>query len=322
MFSSEDVTQTTEALEKLPRMFNHRSALNERRQQILQHKQTDALPLLTDTATTKLAWRQVGQVREENRRLRATLEELQVGIQQLESEQQQVQQKFAADIAVIHTGHLQEIAHYQTHLLDLMEERNRLQDEYTSLEQVQQQFTQRFEQAVAEQTQVCLQELAQAELADTTQVKLQEFVKAVETKAKLDGDRYLAEVVHLKREMGRIVDELEVDRRQLEEERRQLAALQLSAREQSEMRQKELSQRLRSRWKVASLLTAVSLIVVLIALQFACLALFHVVLAAPLTLALVFPIVLCGLVALLAVSPPLQTIRHIYQSAPRLKKSS
>ena len=46
MFSSEEVSQTTEALEKLPRTFDHRSALNERRQHILQQKQTDALPIL------------------------------------------------------------------------------------------------------------------------------------------------------------------------------------------------------------------------------------------------------------------------------------
>src|ERR1700733_1189743 len=84
MFSSEEISQTTEALDKLPRTFDRRSALNERRQHILQQKQTDVLPVLgSESPSTKWAWRQMVQLREENRRLRASLEDLRVEMQQL-----------------------------------------------------------------------------------------------------------------------------------------------------------------------------------------------------------------------------------------------
>src|SRR5690348_13225759 len=114
MFTPEEITHTTESLEQLPRTYDPRSAHAERRQQILQQKQrekqTDALPSLTSDTNGALSsspatsppssssspianatWRQVVQLREENRCLRAELETLRVQMQGRDTEKQVLQ---------------------------------------------------------------------------------------------------------------------------------------------------------------------------------------------------------------------------------------
>ena len=327
MFSSEEVTQKTEPLEKLPRTFDHRSALNERRQNILQQKQadkhTDILPSLgTEASTTKFAWRQMVQLREENRRLQAGIEDLRLELQKLSSEKAQMQCRFDEDIAVIHDGQQQEIAHYQTHLLELMDERNHLSGEYTALKTAHQDLLLRFEQTVDETLQMRIGEIAQT-LTDTnaeTPEPLLKFTRMVEAKARADGDRYLGETMHLKREVERMAETLNTERQLLDEERRQVAALQLSISEQSTLRQKVLSQRLQTRWKAIAIFTSCGSLALLVVLQFLFLALLHVQLVASVTMALLLPFILCGLLALVVASPPLQFLKHAYQSAPRRKK--
>ncbi|GHO86023.1 hypothetical protein [Dictyobacter formicarum] len=339
MFSAEEVSQTTEALEqlpqttealeKLPRTFDHRSALNERRQQILQQKQsdknTDTLPTLgAEAPGAKLAWRQVVQLREENRRLRASLEELQEGLKQLSDEKAQLQSRFDAEIAVIHSGHQQDIAHYQTHLLELMDERNRLHDEYAALKVVHQDFVQRFEQSVDEEIQQRLDALAQTLDGLNAQTKTPEslvrFAQTVGLRARSDGDRYLAEAVHIKREMERMTEALAEERQCLNEERCQLALLQQSASQQARLRQKLLDDRFRARWKAVSLSTSAGLLVLLVILQFTCLALLHVALAGMVTLALLLPILLCALLAAIMASPPVRFLKYVRESVPQRKK--
>ncbi|GLV56445.1 hypothetical protein KDH_32860 [Dictyobacter sp. S3.2.2.5] len=325
----EQLSQTTEALEKLPRTFDHRSALNERRQHILQQKQseknTDALPSLgSETPGTKFVWRQMVQLREENRRLRLSLEELQESFKQLDEEKAQLQGRFEEEVAVIHSGHQQDIVHYQTHLLELMDERNRLHDEYAALKVVQQDFAHRFEQSVDEEIQQRLNAMAQtldgleveAEMPDP----LVRFVQSAELRARSDGDRYLAEAVHLKREMERITDILAKERQHLDEERRQLAILQQSASRQAQMRQKLLDDRFRTRWKTVTLSTSAGLLLLLVISQFACLAFLHIALSGAVTLSLLLPILLCALLAAIMVSPPVRFLKHVRESVPQRKK--
>ncbi|GCE16641.1 hypothetical protein [Dictyobacter kobayashii] len=325
----EKLSQTTDALEKLPRTFDHRSALNEGRQQILQQKQsdknTDTLPPLgAEAPAVKISWRQMVQLREENQRLRATLDELQGTMQQLSDEKTQLQARFEAEIAVIHSGHQQDIAHYQTHLLELMDERNRLYDEYSALNVVQQDFAQRFERSVDEEIQQRLEALAQ--VLDTSDAgfelpdALQRFVQTVGLQARSDGDRYLAEVVHLKREVERMAESLDKERQRLDDERRQLITLQQSASEQAQLRQKTLDARFRARWKAISLSTSAGLLLLLIVLQFVCMALFHIPLAGTVTLALLMPILFCALIAIIMASPPVQILKYVRDSVPRRKK--
>lgn len=322
MFSSEEVSQTTEALEKLPRTFDHRSALNERRQHILQQKQTDALPVLgSDSPSAKWAWRQMVQLREENCRLRASLEVLRVEMQLLVTDKLTAQGGLEEKLAIVHSGHQQEIAYYQAHMLELMEERNRLQDEFVTFTQNHQDVLQRFDVMVAEETQKRLQELSETHIvSDWSSVSLQTFVQNAQARAKVNGERFLAEALHLKREVERIAEALEHEQHQLEEERQQLVVLQHGVREQSVLRQKVLDERLRLRWRAVSVLTSAGLIALLIVLQFVCLAIFRISLETPVTIAILTPVVVCMFAAFILATPPFQFIKHIYLSAPRKKK--
>ena len=325
MFSSEEISQTAETLEKLPRTFDRRSASNMRRQQILQQKQTDALPSLSsESPSAKWMWRQIVQLRAENRRLRTSLDASQTEIQQMYIKKSMAQSGLESDLAIVHSDQQQEIAHYQTHLRELMNEHNRLQDEYTAFIQTHQEVLQRFDTLVSEETQKRLQGLSETHRAtivpDGLPDPLQTFVRATEVKAKADGERFLAEVLRLKREVERITEILQHEQHQLEEERQQLMVFQHSLSEQSILRQKTLNERLRLRWQATSVLTSAGLLALLIILQFAFLAFFHVALRTPITIAILAPVIVCMILALISASPPFQFFKHMSLHVPRKKK--
>ena len=95
MLTPDETTDSTGALERLPRHFNHRDYHSGRRQQILQQKQTDALPALPADGTQGNALqRQLVVLREEHMRLQ----------QQFTDAEQ--------ELATIHRGHFQEIENY------------------------------------------------------------------------------------------------------------------------------------------------------------------------------------------------------------------
>ncbi|HTI15143.1 MAG TPA: hypothetical protein VL461_11350 [Dictyobacter sp.] len=323
MFSPDEVTSTTDALERIPRTFDRRSAFTERRQNILQQKQTDALPSLTqETSGARVAWRQVVQLREENRRLRNEVESHRMGMQQLLADNTRLKDEYEQQIATIHKGYQQESAHYQEHLQGSMGERNRLQDQYIYLEQRHQELLTMFQQASEEEAQKRLMELAHlVEVApDDALAQLQGVINTIEMRVHQEKDRYVTEALYLRREVQRMIDTLTQERSQLEEERQQLCALQVRAREQSELRQKTVQGRLYARWRVISLLTSLGLVALLVVLQFVCLLVFRVTLISSITMALLAPIVICLILALISVSP-LRMIRHMYMSGPRKKKA-
>src|SRR5713226_7014210 len=99
MLPPDDTTQTTGSSERTPRPHNRRDSLSERRQNILHQKQTDTLPVVNNEAPNgRIAWRQLIQLREENKRLRWELAEL------------------AKDIEATDTRHQQESSYFQTEL--------------------------------------------------------------------------------------------------------------------------------------------------------------------------------------------------------------
>lgn len=269
MFTPEEITHSTESLEQLPRTYDHRSALAERRQQILQQKQrekqTDALPSLTSDTTGALAsspatspssssspiahvtWRQVVQLREENRCLRAELETLRAQMQGRDTEKQVLQ---------------------------------------TSVN------------------------------PDETAPWLRQLFNNAEARMHVSSDKQLAEMLYLKREVKRMVGSLERERQQLNEERQHVIVLQHSVREQATLRENALNARLHARWRVVSISTSVGLLALLVVLQFACLALFHVPAVASLTLALLTPIIACVVLAFVLASP-MALFKMFCDSLPR-----
>lgn len=270
MFTPEEMTHSTDSLEQLPRTYyDHRSAYAERRQQIIHQKyvekQTDALPSLTSDTTGALAsspatspssssspiahvtWRQVVQLREENRCLRAELETLRAQMQGRDTEKQGLQ---------------------------------------TSVN------------------------------PDETAPWLRQLFNNAEARMHLSSDKQLAEMLYLKREVKRMVGSLERERQQLNEERQHVIVLQHSVREQATLRENALNARLHARWRVVSISTSVGLLALLVVLQFACLALFHVPAVASLTLALLTPIIACVVLAFVLASP-MALFKMFCDSLPR-----
>src|SRR6266516_2498081 len=133
MLSSDETTQNTGSLERLPRPFNRRDAVNEKRQNILQQKQTDSLPGVQAEATSgRIAWRQLIQLREENKRLRWLLAEA------------------GKDEETVSGAQTQDSEHYRNQVEELLEEQNRLHEAYRQLEHRYQSLYHSFQSQVEE----------------------------------------------------------------------------------------------------------------------------------------------------------------------------
>jgi Mn2+/Fe2+ NRAMP family transporter len=112
---------------------------------------------------------------------------------------------------------------------------------------------------------------------------------------------------------------LEQERQQIEEERHKLLVMQNTAREQAELRQKTVQDRLRYRWRVRSITITLGMVILLVTLQFLFLNLAHIKIAAQISFLLLLPIVVCSLLALV-LSGPLSRVRDICHGAPHKKK--
>src|SRR5438067_5384356 len=143
MLPSDDTTHSAAFSERAPRPHNHRNSLSERRQHILHQKHTDTLPTVSNEAANgRIAWRQLIQLREENKRLRWELAELD------------------KEIEAIHSSHQQEIEQYENHLQNMMEERDRLKESHYQLERRYQELYHDFHNTVEEEAQKMVQEAA------------------------------------------------------------------------------------------------------------------------------------------------------------------
>ena len=320
--SSDDVTQTTDALEHVPELPESRNVLRERRQSMQRQKQTDMLPHLANaTPNARLAWRQVTQLREENRHLRFELENQRAERECLLSEHQALQAKYEHEVAVTPDGHRQEVEHYQGRLQEMIEERNRLQEAHHELERRYQELYHQFQDAVEEEAQKMVTEAARTlELSPgSTPSLLQDVMKTLELKARQVEDKHLMEVLYLKREIQRMAGRLAHERKLLDEERQNLLALQNSVREQAELRHKTLEARFHARRRMTVVTAILIGPALLVALQFVCLVLFRVHIAATTSLALVAPIVVF-FAAAVVFAGPISMIKYIYTGAPHRKK--
>lgn len=301
----EHSTQTTDAIERLPRMLDRRSAVSEKRQSILQQRNTEVLPPLTaETPNARIAWRQVVQLREENRRLRFALEEQQAELQRLFSE-------YAGQPSEAGTGRLQEV----------MEERNQIQEDHAQLEQRYQELSRSFQNAVEEEAHKMVTAAAQTlELSyDETPGFLQDVVKRLEMHARQVEDKHLIEALYLKGEVQRMAAQLEEERKQLDQDRQQLFTMQHTAHQQVELHQKTLQSRLTARWKFTSAMTSLGVLATLIVLQFVFLFLLHVNIVGSVSFSIVAPVILCVVLAVIF-AQPFTMLRDIYKSAPHKQR--
>lgn len=288
MLTPDDMDQTTGSFERPSRTISHRDILNERRQNKLQQKQTDILPALNgDSASGKLAMRQVVQLREENRRLRAELAE------------------YERDIEAIHNSHVQETEQHQTHMHELMEERNRLQEAHLQLERRYQELYHSFQAAVEEEAQNMVNRATQTlDLhPDERPVAKSDIMKTVELHIKEVEERHTAEAVYLMQQAQRkalqVQHELARERAKITAERDNLQAQQKAIREQAKANELALEKRLRHQWTLALASMATLLLLILPLLQVIFFSLVHVQLTVAMWFALIGPVVLCVLLTVL-----------------------
>ncbi len=288
MLTPDDMDQTTGEITNPSRPVSHRDILNERRQSKLYQKQTDILPSLNGEAINgKLAMRQVVQLREENRRLRAELAE------------------YERDIEAIHNGHKQETEQYQNHLHELMEERNRLQEAHLQLERRYQELYHSFQAAVEEEAQNMINKATQTlDLApDERPAAQNDIMKTVELHIKEVEDRHTAEAVYLMQQAQRkalhMEHELARERLKIAADRQNFQAQQNAFREQAKTQQAALEKRLRHQWTLALAAMATVLLLILPLLQVIFFSLVRIQFFPLLWFALLFPVVICLLLAIL-----------------------
>ena len=291
MLSSDDTTQDTGAIQKVPRPYNHRDYANERRQQILQQKQTEDLPGINNQEVQgKIAWRQFIQLREENKRLRWEVEK----------------QSDATDS--IHAAYQKEIEQYKSRLDELRSEHNRTIQDHLELERRYQELYHSFQSAVEKEAQSMVADAARTlELhpIDRTGV-MNDALKTVELHVKQIEEKHTAESLYLLRQAQKkayqLEHELSEERRQIALERDTMQNLQNSLREQAELRKHMAENRLRVRF--TSLITFITTVLLLMLL--ACQLLFLLWLHLPLTLDLILPMLFCivaaGLIAYISSS--------------------
>jgi hypothetical protein len=290
---------------KLPHPFNHRDYLAERRQQILQQRQTDVLPSLpAETATpNKIISRQVTALRGENMHLRAQLSEIQVAMDALRS------------------NHHMESQYVQERLQEVLTERDALQDAYQQMEQRYNELYNSFSSAVEEEAFRMVAEATNTlELSYDDDLSTQNDVKkTVKLYVRRAEDKQTAHTLYFmrqaQRKAARLEAELEHERQRVAEEHERLHHLQESVREQVELRQKTIEEHLRAKFSGRFALGASGLLIVLYLLQILSLLLFHVPITLLILFALLAPLVV-GIIVAAAIAYFRSTWREIVSQSP------
>lgn len=303
MLSPDDTTKTTDGFGQSYRTFDHRSALSERRQNILQQKQlekeTESLPAVkAETSehgvpSAKVAWRQLIQQREENRHLRHQLGEVQGEMRRLLASYTQLQDEFEREIDTLQRGQIQELERHQSSLQEVTNERNRLHESYKQMEHRYQELYANFQAIVDEEAERKLSDMAQTLVLSPESASTmfsQDALKTIELHLNQAKTRQLVEAQYLTEEVQRITVHLEQEQAQVEEERQKLLRMQNSAREQAELRRKMLQSHLRARWTAALTSMILGALASLVILQYLFLLLFHIHMVLAITFSLLAPI--------------------------------
>ena len=283
MLSSDDTTQPTGPFERASRAFKRRNSASERRQNILHQKHTDTLPQISNEPPNgKIAWRQLIQLREENKRLRWELGELD------------------REIETLHGTRQQEIEQYENHLQEMSEEQERLRESHYQLERRYQELYHDFQSTVEKEVENMVTQAARTiELTPgDVPVVLNDVMKTVELHVRQLEDKNTAEALYLMRQAQRkakqMEQELVQERQQMALERQNLHNLQQRARDQAELRKTVVEKRLRAQYTLSLIGITSGLLLLLPILQIFLLSSWHVRLL-PLAYLLLFAPVIVGI---------------------------
>ena len=282
MSTSDDAIQTNGSMERATRSASRRNTVSERRQNILQQKQTDHLPSLgPDMPNAKVAWRQMMQLREENKRLRWELAEAE------------------KDLETVHNNHQQEIEQLQFQIQELEEERNHTKESLVQLEHRYQELYHTFQSEVEEEAQRRLEDAARTlvlspENRPVTQQN--DLLKTVELHVRQVEDKHTAEALYLMRQAqkkaAQLEQELATERQQIAIERQNIHNLQVSAREQAQLRKRIVTERLQARYTLTLTLMTSIFLVLLPIFQLVAFWLLHIHYTTPIIYALFAPLLL------------------------------
>lgn len=265
MLSSDDTTYNTSTnpIIRSSRAASRREIINEKR-----HKNTDILPKISSEMTNangRTTARQVTYLREENKRLRWELDELQRQILYHKNAQAQLEK----EIDSIHRNHQQVIEQYEMHLREAIDERNQLQKEKWAWEQRYQDLYHTFHENVAEEATKMVEEAAQTLVLspEHTPPLLRDVAKTLEFQVKQTEDQHVAQLLTLMRQAqykaALLERELANEREKISAERQVLLIQQNSIREKAQYRYKTLERHLKAHWTLTlALMAAVLLILV------------------------------------------------------------
>ena len=298
MLSSDDTTQTTGAIEKISRTYNHRDYVSERRQQILQQRQTEDLPRISSQeAHGRIVWRQYMQLREENKRLRSDIA------------------RFAEEIDTIQHAHHQEIAQYESHIDTITAQLDRTTQDYLNFEKRYEELYHSFQSAVEEEAHHMLAEATRTLELHPENRLTTDTLKTVELHVKQIEEQHTAETLYLVRQAQKkayqLEHELAQERQQMTAERESIQNQQNSWREQAGLHIRMVEEQLHAKFIATITFIATILVLLLVISQL----LFLSWLQVPLAVALIVPgflfVLIAGFLAYMR-----STARSLFSIAP------
>ncbi|TMD68510.1 MAG: hypothetical protein E6I91_04400 [Chloroflexi bacterium] len=301
---SDDTTQTTGTIERVSRPYNYRNHVSERRQHILQQKQTDNLPQIASQETHgKFVWRQYMQLREENKRLHWIIS------------------KYIDEIDSMQNAHQEEVAFYKSQLDKLKTEQNRTIQDHLELERRYQELYHSFQSSVEEEAQNMVAEAARTLELHTEDgvVMTNDAMKTVKLHVRQIEEKHTAESLYLMRQAQKkayqLEQELVNERLQIALERDSMQNQQNSLRQQTELRQQMAEDRLHIKFISTITFIATILVILLFVLQLFFLSWLHIPVTLSLGFALIVPsllfIAVAGLIAYIR-----STTRALFSIAP------
>src|SRR5215471_1161019 len=267
MFSPDDTDfNTSQESDRSMRVTNRREIINEKKQ-----RHTDMLPKMNgDIPNGKTVFRQVAQLREENKRLRWKLDEQQHLIYQYRQAQAQLEQ----EIDSLNRNKQTVIEQYEMHLRDAIEERNQLELDNQELKRRYRELDRSFHENVSQEAEKLVAEAANTIILtpEHTPPLLRDVAKTVELHMKQSEDQHVAELLSLIRQAQfkaeLLEQELAIERERIAEERQNLIDQQTRISQQAQYRYSTMQQHLQAHWTMVLTLMATLLLILVPILQF------------------------------------------------------
>jgi len=318
MFSPDDTdfNTATGPIDRSARVAYRREIINEKRQ-----RHTDMLPKINDElSNAKTTSRQIAQLREENKRFRWKIDEL----QHLLYQYRQTQAQLERELDNLNRSKQNEIEQYEIHLREAIEELNQLEAMNQELKRRFEELDHSFHETVSEEANKMVAEAANTIILtpEHTPPLLRDVAKTVELHMQQTEDRHVAALLALIRQAqfkaGLLEQELAHERQKIAEGRQNLLDQQASISQQAQYRYTTMQQHLQAHWTLVLTLMAAFLLILVPIFQ-----LVFVAMKVPLVVAIFVPVVICiGIAFLIARSYTNKKIREANKKLEQKTKTT